>query len=114
LDLGDEIRATLDCTGGWYSVHDWSGIRLDRVLPATPGLSVVVRSVTGYARRLPSGDASRTWLATRLDGVELPADHGGPVRLVAPGRRGFWWVKWVSSIEIEDTPWWWQPPFPLA
>lgn len=114
LDAGDGVRATIDCTGGWYSVHDWSGVRLDRMLPTTPGRSVLVRSATGFARRLPVGDAAGTWLATRVDGVELPVEHGGPVRLVAPGRRGFWWVKWVSSIEIEDTAWWWQPPFPLA
>ncbi|MDT5134639.1 MAG: hypothetical protein QOE41_3950, partial [Mycobacterium sp.] len=34
-------------------------------------------------------------------------------RIVAPGRRGFWWVKWVASVEVVDEPWWWQPPFPL-
>jgi DMSO/TMAO reductase YedYZ molybdopterin-dependent catalytic subunit len=35
------------------------------------------------------------------------------VRLVAPGRRGFWWVKWVRRIEVVDEPWWLQSPFPL-
>jgi len=36
------------------------------------------------------------------------------VRLVAPGRRGYWWVKWVDRIELQATPWWWQPPFPVT
>jgi hypothetical protein len=31
-----------------------------------------------------------------------------------PGRRGFWWVKWVERIEVSSTPWWWQSPFPLT
>jgi DMSO/TMAO reductase YedYZ molybdopterin-dependent catalytic subunit len=35
------------------------------------------------------------------------------VRLVAPGRRGFWWVKWVTRVEVVDAPWWLQSPFPL-
>jgi DMSO/TMAO reductase YedYZ molybdopterin-dependent catalytic subunit len=34
-------------------------------------------------------------------------------RLVAPDRRGFWWVKWVVAIEVDDLPDWWQSPFPL-
>ena len=35
-------------------------------------------------------------------------------RLAAPGRRGFWWVKWVTSIELTPSPWWRQPPYPLS
>ena len=31
----------------------------------------------------------------------------------APGRRGFWWVKWVVAVEVSDRPPWRQPPFPL-
>ena len=44
----------------------------------------------------------------------LSPGHGFPLRLVAPGRRGFWWVKWVERIETSATPWWWQSPFPLT
>jgi DMSO/TMAO reductase YedYZ molybdopterin-dependent catalytic subunit len=29
----------------------------------------------------------------------------GSVRLVAPGRRGFWWVKWVARLDVVDEPW---------
>jgi hypothetical protein len=32
---------------------------------------------------------------------------------VAPGRRGFWWVKWLDRLVVDTRPWWWQPPFPL-
>jgi len=45
--------------------------------------------------------------------VSLDPGHGAPARLVAPGRRGFWWVKWVATVDVEDAPEWWQPPFPL-
>ena len=116
LDRGDEVRAALDCTGGWYAVQTWSGVRLDRLLadmnlPADGSVDVVSR--TGYRRRLPLRDARHLLLATSAAGRPLSTGHGAPVRLVAPGRRGFWWVKWVERIEVVDAPWWAQPPFPL-
>jgi DMSO/TMAO reductase YedYZ molybdopterin-dependent catalytic subunit len=96
-------------------VQDWEGARLDRLLPTVgEGASIIVRSATGYGRRLPTRDASRLMLATRIDGEPLSAGHGSPLRLVAPGRRGFWWVKWVTSVEVDGRPWWWQSPFPLS
>jgi Oxidoreductase molybdopterin binding domain len=117
LDGQDAVRAVLDCTGGWYAAQDWSGVRLDHLLEQAvgdlpPGRSVDVISVTGYRRRLPLADAARLLLATRVAGQVVSPGHGAPVRLVAPGRRGFWWVKWVARIEVVDAPWWLQPPFP--
>ena len=114
LESSEEVEATLDCTGGWYTIQSWRGVTLDRVLGDAKGESVVVRSTTGYWRRFPRDQASALWLVTHLAGAPLSDGHGGPVRIVAPGRRGYWWVKWVSSIEVDDVPPWWQPPLPLA
>lgn len=114
LDGDDQVRATLDCTGGWYTTQTWTGTRVDRTLDTTAGRSLVVRSTTGYWRRFPIDQASSLWLATRLAGEPLTDGNGGPVRLVAPGRRGYWWVKWVDTMLIDDRPAWWQPPLPLA
>jgi len=58
--------------------------------------------------------ARAAWEGVRLDGRPLAAGHGFPARLVAPGRRGFWWVKWVVSIEVDRAPWWRQPPLRLT
>jgi hypothetical protein len=111
----DRIRATIDCTGGWYAEQDWEGVWLSRLIP-DPGeaRSVAVRSITGYPRRFPVDDLHGLLLATRLGGRALDAGHGFPARIVAPGRRGFWWVKWVDRIELSALPWWWQSPFPLS
>jgi hypothetical protein len=107
-------RAVVDCTGGWWAEQDWEGVWLATLLGPVEGRSINVSSVTGYGRRFPLGDASSLLLATRVGGAPLSAGHGAPLRLVAPGRRGFWWVKWVSAIAVDDRPWWWQSPFPLT
>ncbi len=106
------VRALIDCTGGWWAEQEWRGVRLAELgLPPSAALDVV--SATGYRRRLPASDAAAVLLATHAGGVPLADGHGGPARLVVPGRRGFWWVKWVVAIAPTDEPWWWQPPLPL-
>lgn len=111
----DRITATIDCTSGWYAEQDWAGVALPGLLGDLPSdaRSVVVRSQTGYWRRFPLRDLDDLLLATRYEGRTLDSRHGFPARLVAPGRRGFWWVKWVTHIEVTDEPWLRQPPYPL-
>ena len=113
----ERVTATLDCTGGWYSTQDWEGVPMKDILGKAevgPGAgSVTVRSVTGYYRRFSLDEANRYILATRVGNETLSHSHGYPLRLVAPGKRGFEWVKWVVAIEVNDTSKWWQPPLPL-
>lgn len=111
----DRLNAVIDCTGGWYAAQEWEGAWLARLLPEqAAGRSVQVRSISGYSRRFPLHDAGQLLLATRVGGRPLSQGHGFPLRVCAPGRRGFWWVKWVTEIEVDDVPWWLQPPFPLT
>jgi DMSO/TMAO reductase YedYZ molybdopterin-dependent catalytic subunit len=113
-DLGrwdDRRIAVLDCTGGWWTEQEWSGVRVSRLLPDGATGTVEVTSATGYHRRLPLTD--HLLLATRIGGTDLSAGHGAPARLVVPGRRGYHWVKWVARIDHDSHPWWVQAPLPL-
>jgi hypothetical protein len=104
VQTGTEQRALLDCTSGWYAERDWQGVRvgdlLDTANPDEDARWVRFRSVTGYRWSLPIEEASDALLATHVDGQSLSHGHGAPLRLVAPGRRGFQWVKWIDSVEV--------------
>jgi hypothetical protein len=110
----EPVDAALDCTGGWWSTQSWDGVPLSALVDTGSGRSIKVTSATGYARRFPLADADHVYLAVGYGGEPLRRGHGAPVRLVAPGRRGPWWVKWVTSVEVDDVPWWAQFPFPLT
>ena len=112
IQLEGRLTATLDCTGGWYSEQDWKAVPLRLLLSKVEGRSVMVRSTTGYSRRFPLRDLDHLFVATGAESASLSPGHGYPIRLVAPGRRGFWWVKWVDLIQIDNQPWWLQLPFP--
>jgi DMSO/TMAO reductase YedYZ molybdopterin-dependent catalytic subunit len=105
---GDELIATLDCTGGFYSTQRWRGIRLEVVLDravvhgAARHFSAVSR--TGYRWSFALQDAGGLLLATHIGAEPLSHGHGAPVRLVVPGARGFQWVKWVNRIEVREHP----------
>jgi len=106
-----ERTETLDCTSGWYTVQNWQGVRVGDLLAAA-GVDtdreearwVRFVSVTGYRWSLPVEEARDALLSTHIDGSALAHGHGGPARLVAPGRRGFQWVKWVERVELRRDP----------
>lgn len=109
------VLTRLDCTSGWYAEATWTGVRLADVVgrdQLARAASIEVTSVTGYTRRFPVTEAADLWLATRCEGQPLTPGTGSPVRLVAPHRRGFWWVKWVATVRLSSSPDWLQSPFP--
>ncbi len=108
------VEATLDCTGGWYSTHEWEAVSIAVLLGDVPERSFMVASATGYRRVFPMADASELFLAVGYDGRPLRRGHGAPARMVAPGRRGPWWVKWVVAIEPVNRSAWLQLPFPTT
>lgn len=98
------VQAVLDCTGGWWTEQVWTGVPLLAVLRqaglATNAREVAVESSTGHRIVFSVNDAQDLVLATHVGDEPLSLAHGYPVRLAAPGRRGYQWVKWVERITV--------------
>ncbi len=58
-----------------------------------------------FARSMSIADAMspENILCYEMNGQALPAAHGAPVRLIAPGWFGIANVKWLRRIEVRDT-----------
>ena len=92
------VQAVLDCTSGWWSEQVWTGVGLLDVVGEAR--EVTITSVTGHRIVLPGEDARQAILATHVGGEVLSPGHGYPLRLVVPNRRGYYWVKWVATLEV--------------
>jgi DMSO/TMAO reductase YedYZ molybdopterin-dependent catalytic subunit len=112
----------MECAGntraarfGMISVASWDGVPLSRLLDRMrfdKGARILVSGFDEYVAKpltpsvpgaswifsRPDIDNSRAFLATRMNGEPLTADHGAPVRLVVPGWYGCACIKWVNEI----------------
>jgi hypothetical protein len=99
-----EVTATLDCTGGWYTVQTWRGIRLTELLMQaqirSEAIAITLRGVADYTAPFTLAQAEEILLATYVGEEILNHVHGFPLRAVAPSRRGWHWVKWLTEIEV--------------
>jgi len=99
-----EVTTTLDCTGGWYTVQTWRGIRLTELLTRgqmrPEAIEIVLRGILDYTAPFTLAQAQEILLATHVGGEVLNHSHGFPLRAVVPSRRGWHWVKWLTEIEI--------------
>lgn len=118
-------RALRDFTLDIHCVTRWSkydarftGIPLADLLaeagplPDARFLSFRARSDRGHSTSLALADALDLGaiVAFAYGGEPLAAEHGGPVRMVVPGRYFYKSVKWLEAIEVlaEDRLGYWE------
>ena len=98
----------LICPGFFADNAEWTGVPVTALLEKAgikpEAKAVVFQDVAGsYRKELPLEDImgnDSIFLAHNVDDQTLPAEHGYPLRLVAKGIFGGYWVKWVKSIEV--------------
>jgi DMSO/TMAO reductase YedYZ molybdopterin-dependent catalytic subunit len=108
---------TLDihCVTKWSKLDtNWEGVSLDTLMSdvETAADFALAHSYGGYTTNLPLEDLldGQAWIAYRYDGVDLPAEHGGPARLLVPHLYFWKSAKWVRGIQLlnEDEPGFWE------
>jgi DMSO/TMAO reductase YedYZ molybdopterin-dependent catalytic subunit len=102
---------------GAVGTADWSGVRLRDLLAvagvAADAVDVVFRGADHGVERGVEQDYERglrldravdpdMLVATRMNGLPLPPQHGFPLRLVVPGWYGMASVKWLREIRVID------------
>jgi len=91
-------------------VH-WSALE-ELVKPLSSARFVVAHAEQGYTANVPIAFLrdSLSLLATHADGAPLTPEHGGPLRLVIPGKYFWKSAKWLRGIELTsaDRPGFWE------
>jgi DMSO/TMAO reductase YedYZ molybdopterin-dependent catalytic subunit len=90
----------------------WTGVSLSQVLERAGIRHGAVEVVSqggdfaGMRRGLPIETALRpeVMLVWQMNGRDLPAPHGGPVRLLVPGWGAIASTKWLVGLEVIDHP----------
>lgn len=113
-----EITFDIHCVTSWTRFDStFAGVALSELLdrahplPEARFVSFAAYSERGHHTSLPLETAiESSWLAHSFDGEPLTLEHGGPVRVVTPGKYFYKSLKWVKSIELlaHDRLGWWE------
>jgi len=102
-------RLPIACVEGWSTVQTWTGVPLAdlaRMAGVPAPRSALVASLqrggafaaaTLQANQISDSDAL---LALRVNGADLPLDHGYPARIIVPALPGVHNTKWVTAIDF--------------
>jgi DMSO/TMAO reductase YedYZ molybdopterin-dependent catalytic subunit len=98
----------ISCVTKWTKLDmRWRGVSVDTLLEAVdidPSAAFVIAwSDGGYTTNLPLGDVvnGQAFVAFEYDGRPLAPEHGGPARLVVPGRYFWKSAKWLRGLRLQ-------------
>jgi DMSO/TMAO reductase YedYZ molybdopterin-dependent catalytic subunit len=107
---------------GAVSTAEWTGvvlsILLDRAIVRPSAHEVILEGADGgkpddpkspagelkFARSIPLEKASSVLLAYKMNDIELPPEHGFPVRAIVPGWYAMASIKWLQRVIVTDQP----------
>ena len=97
------------CEEGWSFIAEWHGVRVSDVLNQV-GVSAKAKYMVVYAYDgtwdsldLPDAYHPQTLLAYGLNGKEISAPHGAPLRLRVARQLGYKSVKFLSRVTLVDS-----------
>jgi hypothetical protein len=109
-----ELVFDIHCVTSWTRFGSrFFGIPLSTLLEPTNEAgfaSFSAFSDRGHHTSLPIKVAvDSSWLVHQFEGETLSVEHGGPVRVVTPGKYFYKSLKWVKTIDVLDADrlgWW--------
>jgi DMSO/TMAO reductase YedYZ molybdopterin-dependent catalytic subunit len=99
---------TLHCVEGWDVAILWEGIRVKDLLEEAgynqTAQVLIFHAQDGYTTSLPLSYIinNQIMIAYKMNGVILPPERGFPFQLVAEGKYGYKWIKWITGIEVSN------------
>jgi DMSO/TMAO reductase YedYZ molybdopterin-dependent catalytic subunit len=102
-----DFTADFHCVTTWskLDVH-WTGVKVTDFMKYievdTKAIEILEHCYGGYTTNISMDDFLReeNFFAHTLDGNPLPADHGGPMRLVVPHIYAWKSAKWINGLEF--------------
>ena len=111
----EDVTTDIHCVTKWSKLDThWRGVSLDTVLE---GIDTTAEHVTqfsdgGYTTNTPLEDlmGGRAWIVYDYEGEPLPAEHGGPARMLLPHLYFWKSAKWIRGLRlmVEDEPGFWE------
>ena len=100
-------RQDFHCVTGWSKLGcEFTGVPFATVAERAgvdeAAEHVLFHALDGYTTDLPLSECTEPGVlfAYGYDGDDLPADHGGPIRVVTPHKYAYKGAKWVSGVEF--------------
>jgi DMSO/TMAO reductase YedYZ molybdopterin-dependent catalytic subunit len=111
----ENVTVDLHCVTKWSKFGTaWKGVRIETLLEdvETAADYVLAHSYGGYTTNMPLEDLldGQAWIAYEYDGGPVPAEHGGPARLLVPHLYLWKSAKWVRELQLllQDEPGFWE------
>ena len=107
-DLPSETQVQdFHCVTGWSKFDcEFTGVTFPTLAEAagvdTEAVHVMFHALDSYTTDLSLEECLRdeVMFVYEYDGEPLPADHGGPLRVVTPHKYAYKGAKWVSGVEF--------------
>lgn len=105
-----KVFADFHCVTRWSRLGNlWEGVSMQMLLNKCgvrpqARYAILHAADQGWTTNLPLDDLLRddVLLADTLDGMPIPADHGGPVRAIVPHLYAWKSAKWICRIELTE------------
>ncbi len=111
----EDVEVDIHCVTRWSKLGTaWRGVPVDAFLEDVESTAdyVMAHSYGGYTTNLPLEDLldGKAWVVHEYDGSPLPAEHGGPVRLLVPHLYFWKSAKWLNGFTLMngDEPGFWE------